>query len=370
MEDITSVNPAVLDHCLIHLPIASRVLSQASRISDLTDSLPNPVTLPALQTACSPFKIPEAEVRALWEIFCIFADSSREPAALGLFLTLQNFRIANKSRPILETRASPPPRGIRAPERPSPVHAAAFLRRRCPARLPLLGLGGGFQEVSGVHRGGVFLEEATEPRLVISRVSESVIYVSVKFSQILVWGCFDSEFVFLDAGKILTVSHCEKISVKAACDFLHAETVIDSSMFILSKRPPVISGDSRGCILGPLNVLCPEIPTRFTLADSANFSKPICAALVEDPFSFVPPEKFLVSNFPGGKTLPPMPEVYARALAARRRKLAGMREELHAIADEGAKRQVMTILQGHFREWLTGGGGSKHRQLVELSRLI
>ena len=372
MDDLITVASEVLDHCLIHLPVANRLFSQPSRINELVDSLPT-IDLPSLTDACKSKGLPEPEAKALWEIFRLFCKDCTTSAALGLFLTLQNFQVATKRRPQLETRASlSPPRGFRT-ERPAPAHAAAFFRRYCPARF--LGARAFLEPtdiepviINGAVRTTVHVDDIGR-RLVIANVTESTIYVSHSFQDVLIWGCSDCEIVLVYIGRIITVSHCDRLTVRATCDFLHAETVTASRLFLLTRRFPVISGDSRGCTLAPFNVIIPSVKG-FDRTDAAKFAFPVCASL-DDPFTLLAPDKFSPCSNPWGLqgTLPPLPQVYADALAERKKRMHALREEVNAIGDEGAKRQVMTILQGHFREWLMTNGAAKYRQLIELSKL-
>jgi hypothetical protein len=226
-------------------------------------------------------------------------------------------------------------------------------------------------EISGSTRVTLFIDKAESQRLVITNLSECVVYVTASFSDVLVWGCVDTEVVLVDVGRVVTVSHCERVTVRAVCEILHAETSTESRLFLLSKRSPVISGDSRSIVLGPFNVFLHALPSRFKTVDAANFAHPVCAALVEDPYSLVAPDKFKLTVIPilRGLLAPPLPQVYAEAIDEQKKRVSAMKDDLHAIADEGAKRQVLTILQGHFREWLTTGGASIHRQLLDLSKI-
>ena len=373
MDDLTTVSAEVLDHCMIHLPVANRLFSQASRLNELVDSV-STVDLPSLTSACKTKGVPEAEITAMWEIFRLFCKSGpTNSASLGLFLTLQNFQVATKRRPQLETRASlSPPRGYRT-ERPAPAHAAAYFRRYCPSaylgsRSLLKPTDVETVSISGVSRTTVHIDKVGK-RLVMTNVTDSTVYVSHAFEDVLIWGCSDTEIALVNIGRVVTVSHCDRITLRATCDFLHAETVTASKLFLLTRRFPVISGDSRGCILAPFNVIIP--PTKgFSLTDCGRFAFPVCASL-DDPFTLLSPEKFSPSCNPWGLhgSLTPLPQVYADALTERKRRMHALRDEVNAIEDEGAKRQVLNILQGHFREWLMTNGAAKYRQLVELSRI-
>jgi hypothetical protein len=207
----------------------------------------------------------------------------------------------------------------------------------------------------------------------IVNCSDCVIYVSVPLTHVSIIGCVDCEIVMMAVTGAVTVTLSEKVIIRAVTAHIRLENVIDTQLFIHASRVPLLTGDTRGIVIAPFNVVWSGheelLIQRTTLhPDSSHatlWSQPVCACLSESPYILLQPCKYRLVFFPHfGSQGPPslavcLPQVYSDALQEKMNQVSNLKREIVALRDETSLTKVNAILSGHFRDWLVSNGKTK-----------
>ena len=207
----------------------------------------------------------------------------------------------------------------------------------------------------------------------IANCADSTIYVSVPLSHVSIVGCVDCEIILMAVTGAVTVSLSEKVILRSVSAHMRLENVIDTQLFIHTTRTPLLTGDTRGIIMAPFNVvwhaheqlLVQHTTLHRDSSHSTLWSQPICACLSESPYILLQPAKFRIVSFPDFSGNAPkaiavcMPQVYCDALVERQNMIAGLKREIQNVGDDAHITKVNAVISGHFREWLTSSNKTR-----------
>jgi hypothetical protein len=189
----------------------------------------------------------------------------------------------------------------------------------------------------------------------------------------MIVGCVDCEIVVMAAMGMVTITLSDKVVLRSTAAHIRLENSVDVSLFAHTTRAILLTGDTRGIVLAPFNVLWTEhesvLMKRSNLhPDSSHaslWSQPICACLSESPFTLLHPDKFRLVSFPEFNDQKPsklavcLPQVYADALREKLNQFHEFKQEILRIYDEGNMSKVNAIISGHFREWVSNNNKTK-----------
>jgi len=203
--------------------------------------------------------------------------------------------------------------------------------------------------------------------LYIANCCDSTIYIGTPVVNVTIMGCVDCEIVIMAAMGMVTVSLSERVVLRAAAAHIRLENCIETSAYVYTTRAVLLTGDTRGVVLAPFNVVWPDhetlLKTRSSLhTDSSHatlWSQPICSCLSDSPYTLLNPEKFRLVHFPNFSAKPTvslavcLPQVYTDALRERLNQMHNLKREILSISDEGNMNKINAIISGHFREWVS-----------------
>eukprot|EP00440_Ansanella_granifera_P000601 gb/GFBE01000651.1/.p1 GENE.gb/GFBE01000651.1/~~gb/GFBE01000651.1/.p1 ORF type:complete len:519 (+),score=99.82 gb/GFBE01000651.1/:1-1557(+) len=223
---------------------------------------------------------------------------------------------------------------------------------------------------------------------------DCAIYVTARIRFCLISGCEGTTVILGGVSTLCTTHNCEKVSIHVAAHCYKMENCIDTSSYLFTHIPPIITGDTRGVKLAPYNVLHSHMASvlqgsRMTLdpAFVDVWAHPVCctAGMPDETlrsrvnaaeeqnttYHFVHPSKFfpvvVPENGPRGAALQlVLPEVYDKAMKERQEEMQEIQQQLSKIPGDAAKKKVHEAIQSHFRDWLQSTG--KVRQLSDLAK--
>jgi len=231
----------------------------------------------------------------------------------------------------------------------------------------------------------------------IMSCNDCVVYVTSHARFCLITSCHECTVIMTAVSALCTIQNCEKLSVHVAAHCLKMENSIDSSVYLYCHIPPILTGDTRGIMLAPFNVLysamgsiCEGAGMKFEREYVDTWAHPVCCTLgspdetlrglssnLEDnssTYHFVHPKSFQPIIVPEAGSRAPgtprmtlyLPQVYNDAFKVRVEEMRNFHRQLSEIEDEGKRKRAQQAIQGHFREWLQSTG--KSRQLADLAR--
>ena len=257
---------------------------------------------------------------------------------------------------------------------------------------------GGVVRVVGVRRSTAMRSAGSgslSQRVVVADCQDAAVYCLLPAEYCLVQGCSDCTIVVGAVGRCLRVEGCSRVTVIAGCGQAVLSSCHDSVFHLGVNSPPLLLGDGRNVQLAPFNTAydgleghlrqagvsaatnlwdSPEAPG--AVAGPTGDSLPEVAAA----FHCLPPGNFapFVVPFkgPGGSpgeeasklaTNPfKLPEEYAAAVKAKVSAVKELRLALKgANLEEGARAELQSCIQSHFKEWLVASGNL--RQIYDLA---
>jgi len=201
-------------------------------------------------------------------------------------------------------------------------------------------------------------------------------------------GCSDCTIFLGPVCGILTIEHSEKIRIVGSCFRVRLVNCVDVKMNLWSGTRPILLGDCRGVVAGPMSARYPLVskhcesvcppdlvissafqpwrhpiltdaggvdedelePSVFAIQSVDDFAlEPVGAALAAHEWSDRPPEDLAA---------PPLPAEYATKLAERAKvvqKCMGMMQEAVKSAPS-VKADAQGAVQAAFRDWLVASG--------------
>jgi len=253
--------------------------------------------------------------------------------------------------------------------------------------------------ISGLHKTTWFQRpsQPTTDFLNITSCTDCVIYITSHARFCLIAGCHECTVVMCAVSGVCTIQNCEKISVHVAAHCFKMENSIDSSAYLYSHVPPILTGDTRGIKLAPFNVIYSQMASVLQGANMRLepefvdvWAHPVCCTLGSpdgtmggrsgqddsntSTYHFVHPKNFQplvvpeASKHSLSRPTLCLPQVYDDALKARIEEMLSFHRQMADITDEAKRNHAQQAIQGHFRQWLQDTG--KSRQLAELARMV
>ncbi len=109
----------------------------------------------------------------------------------------------------------------------------------------------------------------------VESCENSSVFVLAVFKSISVIGCRSSSVFCGICSGAARIEHCESCSVHVAAVRLFATNVLDSDIYLLTPKSPIICGECRCMRLAPFNITAPNLQS---LLSSAGLGSEHCAA--------------------------------------------------------------------------------------------
>lgn len=143
----------------------------------------------------------------------------------------------------------------------------------------------------------------------------------------LVLGCTSCTIVLGAVSRNLSIEHCERLRVHAACGSVRIANCIEMNAFLCANRPPILTGENHRVSLAPFNAFFPRLArdledARIETRLAANlWDKPVAFSAPDGPVppavaSLLPPDRFLPFAVPfESGALPSSPAQHGSAAA-------------------------------------------------------
>jgi len=94
----------------------------------------------------------------------------------------------------------------------------------------------------------------------IQHCSDCFIYITAPLSRVVISGCSNCTILIAGAS-LVTIETCERLKVTVGCRRLHVSNSVDSTLYILTNRHPILLGENHDLVLAPFNALMSECLT-------------------------------------------------------------------------------------------------------------
>jgi len=226
----------------------------------------------------------------------------------------------------------------------------------------------------------------------IQQCSECFIYITAPLSRVVISGCSNCT-ILIAAASLVTVEACQSIKLTVGCRRIHVSNSVDSTLYILTNRHPILLGENHDLILAPFNALmseCLALWRRLRVDRSRNrWAEPLWISRSGNNVvlsgggetgvpgqSVMPPHNFFCITVPSHKPLPtsivasqanpcPLPPAYASALQSKHKQVLDLRKEIaetEAVSAGGNKQVLHRAIQAKFKEWLVSSGNMRQVQ--------
>ncbi|XXG64085.1 hypothetical protein AAC387_Pa05g2134 [Persea americana] len=226
---------------------------------------------------------------------------------------------------------------------------------------------------------------------------DSMIYILAPLGYATVYGCSDATIVLGAIGKSVRVDHCERVQLIAAAKRISISNCRECVFFLGINQRPVLLGDNHMLQVAPHNTFYSQLAEHVNQVGidcTVNrWDEPLAMGMVDphgslscfarasdveapsatclDPSRFT---NFLIPNWLGGESTQsekhnpfPLPEIYKSAQMKNNLVSKEIKQALRdAPLDENQKREIVSALHVHFKDWLYASGNI--RQLYCLRR--
>jgi hypothetical protein len=184
----------------------------------------------------------------------------------------------------------------------------------------------------------------------IESCESSFVYVLAAFKSVTVIGCTDSSVFCGVCSAAARVEHCEACVIQVAARRLFATNVVESDVYVLTPKSPIICGECRSMRVAPFNIFAPNLQS---ILDSAGLGIDCCSISrwdtplfldIEGVFrsksesahgqgvSLLPPALFFPCSVPvpgaAERSLTPIPTEFARHIEDKMRTLSAVKSRL------------------------------------------
>jgi len=104
------------------------------------------------------------------------------------------------------------------------------------------------------------------PHGLVAQCSRTSLYLLAPYSCVTIASCSDCEIVVGAVAGALVVTGCERVRISGTCRKLVVHSCLDCEISVATLSPAVISGDSRGLLVGPLNATYRHLRMHMQLA--------------------------------------------------------------------------------------------------------
>eukprot|EP00698_Gefionella_okellyi_P023071 TRINITY_DN7758_c0_g1_i1.p1 TRINITY_DN7758_c0_g1~~TRINITY_DN7758_c0_g1_i1.p1 ORF type:complete len:528 (+),score=126.53 TRINITY_DN7758_c0_g1_i1:68-1651(+) len=222
----------------------------------------------------------------------------------------------------------------------------------------------------------------------IGACNNCVIYAVASAKFVNISGCVNCTIVLGAVERIILVERSERIKLIGATRAIRIASCKDCTFYLCTNTPPQLAGTNLDVVFAPYNTHYPKLEQHLTRA-SVNplynkWDQPVllwtAAAAAEDPsgqqraFKLMPPESFTPFVVPfvmRGQTVSNpcvLPASYEAAVQRKQHAVADLRFTVASLdVDEATVRDVQTVIEGQFKEWLSTSGNI--RQVYDLLRV-
>lgn len=207
-----------------------------------------------------------------------------------------------------------------------------------------------------VKRGSAIVSQIDLPHdtsnfhLRVESCESSFVFVLAAFKSISVIGCTNSSIFCGACAAAARIEHCESCNIQVAALRLFASNVVDSDVYVLTPKSPIICGECRSLRIAPFNIFAPNLQS---LLNSAGLGVDRCATSrwdtpifldLEGVFrlksesslgpgvSLLPPALFFPCSVPlpgvPERSLTPIPPEFAKHIEDKMRSLSEMKAQL------------------------------------------
>eukprot|EP00802_Teleaulax_amphioxeia_P012706 Tamp_12751.p1 GENE.Tamp_12751~~Tamp_12751.p1 ORF type:complete len:371 (+),score=60.10 Tamp_12751:628-1740(+) len=226
----------------------------------------------------------------------------------------------------------------------------------------------------------------------LQQCSDSFIYITAPLARLVISGCSNCT-ILVAAACIVTIEASERLKVTVGCRRLHVSNSVDSTLYILTNRHPILLGENHDLVMAPFNALMSECLTlwrRLRIDRSRNrWAEPLWVSRSANTVvlsgggetgvpgqSVMSPHNFFCITVPSNQPLStsavasqanpcPLPPAYASALQHKHKQVLDLRKEIaetEAVAAGNNKQVLHKAIQSKFKEWLVSSGNMRQVQ--------
>lgn len=260
----------------------------------------------------------------------------------------------------------------------------------------------GMTFVDGVMKASVLKREGDikGETVKLSRCHDSVVYVLAPLKYVSVFGCSDSIIVLGAVGKAVRVEHCERIQLIVPSARITIANCRECVFYLGVNQRPLFTGDNHNLQVAPYNTFYPNLEAHLAQvgvdATVNRWDRILSLGTVDLHDAFLhpagsaevhaagatqlPPEKFVTFSVPRWNEADSeqqlltranpflLPKPYLLAQQHRCKAAENLKQNLkNTPLEEGKKRELISAIHGHFRDWLFVSGNI--RQIYDLQAL-
>ena len=201
----------------------------------------------------------------------------------------------------------------------------------------------------------------------VESCESSYVFVLAAFKSISVIGCRSSNIFCGACSAAARIEHCESCSIQVAALRLFTSNVVDSDIYVLTPKSPIICGECRSLRFAPFNIFAPNLQSVLI---SAGLGINHCATSRWDALMFLdlegvfrqksesahgpgvsllPPALFFPCSVPvpgvSERSLTPIPLEFAKHIEDKMRGLSAVKAQLSQVTSSslGAKGHQVTL---------------------------
>lgn len=260
----------------------------------------------------------------------------------------------------------------------------------------------GMTFVDGVMKASVLKREndIKGESVKVSHCHDSVVYILAPLKYVSVFGCSDSIIVLGAVGKAVRVEHCERIQLIVPTARITIANCRECVFYLGVNQRPLFTGDNHHLQVAPYNTFYPKLEAHLAQvgvdATVNRWDRILTLGAVDPHDAFLhpagasdvqaegatqlPPEKFVTFSVPRWSEADSeqqlltranpflLPKPYLLAQQHRCKAAENLKQTLkNTPLEEGKKRELLTAIHGHFRDWLFASGNI--RQIYDLQAL-
>eukprot|EP01006_Ploeotia_vitrea_P010673 TRINITY_DN27687_c0_g1_i1.p1 TRINITY_DN27687_c0_g1~~TRINITY_DN27687_c0_g1_i1.p1 ORF type:complete len:567 (+),score=24.30 TRINITY_DN27687_c0_g1_i1:35-1735(+) len=232
--------------------------------------------------------------------------------------------------------------------------------------------------ISGVTK-SLFVRTAEDinPHTKLVRIfcnHQANIYLLLPLHHVSIFGCTNCTIILGTVQKIVNVEHCEKVRIVCCARAVRISNSVDTRIYSCLNTRPVLCSGNRNVELAPYNTHYASLEHHLQQAGVNprlnHWDQPLCLGK-DKLFNLLNPQFFtsiaVPFNLPG-KTHSnpcPLPPEYAQELRRKVYTSSILLENTRQVsAKYKADKELMRVIQQHFREWLISSGNL--RQVLDL----
>jgi hypothetical protein len=184
----------------------------------------------------------------------------------------------------------------------------------------------------------------------VESCESSFVFVLAVFKSITVIGCRGSNVFCGICSAAARIEHCESCSIHIAALRLFTSNVVDSDVYVLTPKSPIVCGECRSMRMAPFNIMAPNLQSLLTSAGlgiehctSSRWDAPIfldlegmfrqkCESVLGAGVSLLPPALFFPCSVPvpgvPQRSLTPIPLEFAKQIEEKMHSLSAVKARL------------------------------------------